>query len=160
MIESNRSEPVPVSVAPRRRWLEEFARSPRGSGHSWRSSPLKWNTLQAEDAEEALSDTDERTIDDSFAYKPVIERNGSGSDGELPLSDPKSWVWKGKKHAKFAVAIDDTKGIFPDVSRPREHVSKVIGRHDEGTGLAPEKPKERLWLDRVESTYSLCLLRL
>jgi hypothetical protein len=128
-------------------------KSPRGSGRTWRSSLLKWNVQQAGDPEEALPDTDERTMGDSLSYRPITERNGRRSKGELPLSDPRSWVWKGEKHAKFAVAIDATKGIFPDVFRHREHVRNIIGQHDEGTDLAPEKPKERLWLDRVESTY-------
>jgi hypothetical protein len=130
----------------------------RASGHSWRSGLLKWNVRQAGDAEEALPDTNERIMDNSLAYRPISEGNGSRSEGELPLSDPESWVWKGKKHAKFAVAIDATRGIFPDVSRPRERVSKVISLHNQETDIAPKKLKERLWLDRVESTYPLCLL--
>ena len=135
-------------------------KSPRASRRSWRSSLLKWNVIQAEDAEGPLPDTGQKAIDDSLAYRRITERVGSRSEGELPLSDPKSWVWQNKKDAKFAVAIDATKGIFLDVSRPREHVSRVIGLHDEGIRLAPEKPKEKLWLDRVESAYPQCLLRL
>jgi hypothetical protein len=140
--------------------VQRIRKSPTGSERSWRSSPLKWNVPQAEDAEETLLDTDERTIDDSLAYRQTTENTGSTPGRELPLSDPKSWVWKGKKDAKLAIAIDGTKGIFPDVSRPRENVSKVIGLADDGTHLEPEKLKERLWLDGVESEYSLFLLRL
>jgi len=113
--------------------------------------------MQAEDTEEALPDTDERTMGDSLAHRPITERNRRRSEGELPLSDPRSWVWKGKKDAKFAVAIDATKGIFPDVSRRREHVRNIMSQH-ERTDLAPEKLKGRLWLDRVESTYPLYIL--
>jgi hypothetical protein len=133
---------------------------PRDSGRSWTSSLLKWNDLQTEDAQDSLPDTGESIIDDSLACRRITERVGSMSEGELPLSDPKSWVWQSKKGAKLAVAIDGTKGTFTDVSRPREHVSRVIGLDDEGTHLALEKPKEKLWLDRVESAYPLSLLRL
>lgn len=135
-------------------------RSPKSSGRSWRSSLLRWNVLQAKDAEDALPDAAERTIDDSLAYRRIAERVGRRSEGELPLSDPKSWVWQRKKDAKLAVAIDATKGIIPDVSRPQEHVNRVVGLDDEGAYLASEKPKENLWLDRVESAYLLYLFHL
>lgn len=134
-------------------------RSPKDTGRSWRSSLLKWNVLQIEDAEEVLPSREERSIDKTLAYNPSTERIGGRSERELPLSDPKSWVWQRKKDAKLAVAIDTTNGIFSDVSRPRELVGKDVDLANGSSYLACEKSETKMWLDRVESTCLLCFLR-
>jgi hypothetical protein len=134
-------------------------RSPKDTGRSWRSSLLKWNVLQIEDAEEVLPSREERSVDKTLPYNPSTERTESRSERELPLSDPKSWVWQRKKDAKLAVAIDTTNGIFPDVSRPRGFVSKDVDLANGASYLACEKLETKMWLDRVESTCPLYFLR-
>ncbi len=135
-------------------------KTPRGSGRSWRTGFLKWDVLHADNDNEALLETEDRTINGPLAYRSTPQKNVRSSKGELSLSDPDSWVWREKKDAKFAVAIDATKSTLPYVSERRELVSKRGVLNNEGTYIEPEKPKEKLWLDRVESTYHLYSSRL
>jgi hypothetical protein len=121
---------------------------------------LKWDVLQAENDEKSLPETEERTFNGPLAHRKVPQRNGSKLEEESSLSDPDSWVWKEKKDAKFAIAIDTTKGIIPDVSRGQALATKRNVLTHDGAYLALGKPKEILWLDRVESTYPLCSSRL
>lgn len=144
--------------SPSKTSARRIRRNRRDTGRSWRSSLLKWNVLQAEDAEEVLPSREERKINNTLTYRPSTERTRRRSETELPLSDPKSWVWQRKRDAKLAVAIDATKGTFPDVSRPRELVSKDIGLANGASYLPPEESVTKMLLDRVESTCPLCLL--
>jgi hypothetical protein len=131
-------------------------KGPRNSRLSWRSSCLKWNILQTGDAEEVLRIREGRNIDGTLAHPSSTQRIRERSDEELPLSDPKSWVWQGKKDAKLAVAIDASNGIFSDVPRPRDPVSKRTDL-DYGEAYLPDENLEtKRWLDRIDSTYALC----
>lgn len=161
----NHERATPKRVGSRvRRYSTSSARRVRESSkdheRSWRSNLLKWNVLQTKNGEGNFLVTPEMTVGNTLPSRPSTGRLGSGLEKELPLSDPQSWVWQRDKGAKLAVAIDATKGIFPDLHQTRKLVSINVDLAEEKAYLAQGNLETKAWLDKVESMYPLCLLHL
>lgn len=73
--------------------------------------------------------------------------------GELPLSDPESSIWKGRENANLTIVVQTQKrklieSIEHDMpSRLTEEPRLKV----DDDGVMPGRPKDRLWLHRVES---------
>jgi hypothetical protein len=138
-------------------WTQRIQKRPRDGG-LWRSDHLAWNILDAEDTEGVLSNRNEIAAESSVTYRSSSEGARCGSERELPLSHPKSWVWERKKNLNLAVVIDATRGSSKGALTSQKPSSKsvsVIG----ATYRNCQNPDRTIWSDKAESTYRICFLR-
>ena len=97
---------------------------------------------------------DGRKIDEETSARTTghdVEDDKLPSGDELPLSDPRSWIWKHRGDAKVAVVIESRDKTVPKTPRYAPYMNSDSEGGSEDGDAVPGKPKGRLWLHKVES---------
>jgi hypothetical protein len=110
-----------------------------------KSSRRSWQPVLPEEVNNSTSADEGEDGDEQFSLTVANTREKKRATKKLwgkvlPMSDPKSEIWKGRESAKLAVVIP---------IRGAKRAKHLLT--DEDGDIVPGKPKDRLWLHSIPS---------
>ena len=109
---------------------------------------------------ETLDGDDEAHRESVLSLPSVNTTNDNEEDSncKMQLSDPNSWVWKDRVHAKLAVVISTAKQSISISSAYSPATNLACNNVQEEEDVVLGKPTGRLWLHSIKSKLLAALL--